>query len=144
KSHAIVGQALEILANLDHRGAVGADPLLGDGAGILLQIPDPLYRRWAENEGLTLPQPGDYAVAMCFLPQEDAAREFITAQFEKFIAKEGQHLIGWRDVPTTQDGLGKAVLESMPVIRQCFIGRGDNCADQDAFERKLIVIRKQT
>jgi glutamate synthase (NADPH/NADH) large chain len=144
KSHAIVSQALEILANLDHRGAVGADPLLGDGAGILLQIPDPLYRRWAEGEGLTLPPPGEYAVAMCFMPQHEQAREFITGQFEKFIAKEGQRLIGWRDVPTTKDGLGKAVLASMPMIRQCFVARGDNCADQDAFERKLIVIRKQT
>jgi glutamate synthase (NADPH/NADH) large chain len=144
KSHAIVSQALEILANLDHRGAVGADPLLGDGAGILTQIPDPLYRRWASEQGLQLPAPGDYAVAMCFLPQHDAAREFITGQFEKFIAKEGQRLIGWRDVPTTKDGLGKAVLASMPMIRQCFVARGANCADQDAFERKLIVIRKQT
>ncbi len=144
KSHAIVSQALEILANLDHRGAVGADPLLGDGAGILTQIPDPLYRRWAKEQGLELPPPGDYAVAMCFLPQHDAAREFIAGQFEKFIAKEGQRLIGWRDVPVTEDGLGKAVLASMPVIRQCFVARGANCADQDAFERKLIVIRKQT
>jgi len=143
-SHDIITQGLEILANLDHRGAVGADPLLGDGAGILIQIPDKLYRRWATSEGLTLPPAGDYAVAMCFMPQDAAARDFITAQFEKFIAKEGQHLIGWRDVPVTTAGLGKAVLESMPVIRQCFIGRGDNCADQDAFERKLIVIRKQT
>ncbi|KLI64611.1 glutamate synthase large subunit [Aurantiacibacter marinus] len=144
KSHAIVTQALEILANLDHRGAVGADPLLGDGAGILMQIPDKLYRKWAKTEGLTLPPPGDYAVAMCFLPQDDAARDFITGQFEKFVAKEGQTLIGWRDVPTTETGLGKAVLASMPMIRQCFIARGENCADQDAFERKLIVIRKQT
>jgi len=144
KSHAIVTQALEILANLDHRGAVGADPLLGDGAGILMQIPDPLYRRWAEAEGLDLPPPGEYAVAMCFMPQDDAARTFLTRQFEKFIAKEGQRLIGWRDVPVTRDGLGKAVLASMPVIRQCFIARGANCPDQDAFERKLIVIRKQT
>ena len=144
KSHAIVTQALEILHNLDHRGAVGADPLLGDGAGILLQIPDTLYRKWADSEGLTLPPPGDYAVAMCFLPQDDAAREYIAGQFEKFVAKEGQELIGWRDVPTTEDGLGKAVLDSMPMIRQCFIARGANCEDQDAFERKLIVIRKQT
>ncbi|WP_419865947.1 glutamate synthase large subunit [Aurantiacibacter rhizosphaerae] len=144
KSHGIITQGLEILANLDHRGAVGADPLLGDGAGILIQIPDKLYRRWADGEGLTLPPAGEYAVAMCFMPSQDDARDFITAQFEKFIAKEGQHLIGWRDVPTTQDGLGQAVLDSMPVIRQCFIARGDNCADQDAFERKLIVIRKQT
>ncbi|GGC29591.1 glutamate synthase [Novosphingobium marinum] len=144
KSHAIVSQALEILKNLDHRGAVGADPLMGDGAGILIQMPDTLFRKWADGEGLTLPQPGDYAVAMCFLPQDEAARDFVIATFEKFVAKEGQKLIGWRDVPTTLDGLGKAVIGSMPVIRQCFIARGESCADQDAFERKLLAIRKQT
>ncbi|OCC23874.1 glutamate synthase subunit alpha [Croceicoccus estronivorus] len=143
KSHAIVNQALEILANIDHRGAVGADPLLGDGAGILMQIPDPLYRKWAQGEGLALPPLGEYAVATCFLPQGEQARQFVVEQFEKYIAKEGQSLVGWRDVPTTLDGLGKAVLESMPVIRQAFIARGANCADQDAFERKLITIRKQ-
>ena len=144
KSHAIVTQALEILANLDHRGAVGADPLLGDGAGLLIQIPDAIFRRWADKAGHDLPQPGDYAVAMCFMPQSEAARTFVTEQFEKFVAKEGQRLVGWRDVPFTLDGLGKAVIDSMPVIRQCVIARGENCADQDAFERKLIVIRKQT
>jgi len=144
KSHAIISQALEILKNLDHRGAVGADPLLGDGAGILIQLPDGLFRAWADAEGLKLPQPGDYAVAMCFLPQDEQAREFVIGTFEKFIAKEGQKLIGWRDVPVETAGLGKAVLESMPVIRQCFVGRGESCADQDAFERKILAIRKQT
>ncbi len=144
KSHAIVGQALEILKNLDHRGAVGADPLLGDGAGILIQMPDSLYRNWATGAGLSLPAEGDYAVAMCFLPQDDASRQFVVEKFEKFIAKEGQQLIGWRDVPTTMAGLGKAVIAQMPVIRQCFIARGESCADQDAFERKLLSIRKQT
>ena len=144
KSHAIVTQALEILKNLDHRGAVGADPLLGDGAGILIQIPDRLFRGWAQAEGKTLPAPGDYAVAMCFLPQDEASRTFVCETFEKFIAKEGQTLIGWRDVPTTLDGLGKAVVASMPVVRQCIIARGENCADQDAFERKILAIRKQT
>ncbi|VWX53200.1 glutamate synthase large subunit [Novosphingobium sp. 9U] len=144
KSHAIVSQALEILKNLDHRGAVGADPLLGDGAGILIQTPDALFRKWAEGEGLKLPALGDYGVAMCFMPQDQASRDLITQIFEKFIAKEGQSLIGWRDVPTTMDGLGKAVIESMPVIRQCFVARGLNCSDQDAFERKLLAIRKQT
>ncbi|MEJ5976775.1 glutamate synthase large subunit [Novosphingobium sp. PS1R-30] len=143
KTHAIVSQALEILKNIDHRGAVGADPLLGDGAGILIQMPDLLFRKWADGEGLTLPAAGDYAVAMCFLPQDEAARNFAIEHFEQFIAKEGQTLIGWRDVPTTLDGLGKAVIASMPVIRQCFIGRGDNIADQDAFERKILAIRKQ-
>jgi glutamate synthase (NADPH) large chain len=144
KSHAIVSQALEILKNIDHRGAVGADPLLGDGAGILIQTPDKLFRKWAEGQGLTLPPLGDYGVAMCFMPQDAASRDLITQIFEKFIAKEGQSLIGWRDVPVTLDGLGKAVIESMPVIRQCFVARGSNCPDQDAFERKLLVIRKQT
>jgi glutamate synthase (NADPH/NADH) large chain len=144
KSHAIISQALEILKNIDHRGAVGADPLLGDGAGILIQTPDALFRKWADAEGLKLPQPGDYAVAMCFLPQDEAAREFVIGTLEKFIAKEGQRLIGWRDVPVTTAGLGKAVLESMPVIRQCFVARGENCPDQDAFERKILAIRKQT
>ena len=144
KSHSIVTQALEILNNIDHRGAVGADPLLGDGAGILLQIPDPLFREWADSAGKTLPPAGDYAVAMCFMPQDEASRAFVTEQLEKFIAKEGQKLVGWRDVPTTLDGLGKAVIDSMPVMRQCIVARGENCADQQAFERKLIVIRKQT
>ncbi|MBA4160706.1 MAG: glutamate synthase large subunit [Novosphingobium sp.] len=144
KSHGIVTQALEILKNLDHRGAVGADPLLGDGAGILIQIPDALYREWAGEVGLNLPTEGDYAVAMCFLPQDQAARDFVIGTFEKFIAKEGQRLIGWRDVPVNPEGLGKAVLAEMPVIRQCFVARGDNCADQDAFERKILTIRKQT
>ncbi len=144
RSHAIVTQALEILSNIDHRGAVGADPLLGDGAGILLQIPDPLLRAWAGDAGLTLPQPGEYAVAQCFMPQDRAARDFVTQQLEKFIVKEGQTVIGWRDVPTTLAGLGKAVVDSMPVMRQCIVGRGPDCADQDAFERKLVVIRKQT
>jgi glutamate synthase (NADPH/NADH) large chain len=144
QSHGIVSQALEILKNLDHRGAVGADPLLGDGAGILIQLPDALFRGWADREGLKLPPLGDYAVAMCFLPQDDAAREFVIGTFEKFIAKEGQRLIGWRDVPVTATGLGKTVLEQMPVIRQCFVARGDTCPDEAAFERKILAIRKQT
>src|SRR5476651_1796142 len=75
KSHAIIGQGLQLLINLDHRGAVGADPLVGDGAGILIQIPDPLFRAWAADTGVTLPDPGRYAVAMCFLPREAKARE---------------------------------------------------------------------
>ncbi|MBX7528085.1 glutamate synthase large subunit [Qipengyuania vesicularis] len=144
KSHAIIEQALTILANLDHRGAVGADPLLGDGAGILIQTPDPLIRKWAETEGHELPGEGDYAIAMCFLPQEDEARTFVEKQLERFSEKEGQRVVGWRDVPTTLDGLGDAVIASMPVIRQCVIARGQNCLDRDAFERKLVVIRKQT
>ncbi len=144
KSNSVVQRGLEILLALDHRGAVGADPLLGDGAGILIQIPDALLRDWAARTDVTLPAPGNYAVAMCFLPCDSAARDFAVTAFEKFIAKEGQTLIGWRDVPTDTTGLGQAVLDEMPVVRQAIIGRGEDCPDQDAFERKLLVIRKQT
>ena len=144
KSRRIVQQGLEILLKLDHRGAVGADPLLGDGAGILIQIPDALYRAWAESESRALPRQGDYAVAMCFLPRDEAARNYAINHFEKLVAKEGQNFIGWRDVPIDTNGLGAAVLAEMPVIRQAFIGRGANIADQDAFERKMLAIRKQT
>ncbi|MEP7349781.1 MAG: glutamate synthase large subunit [Sphingorhabdus sp.] len=143
KTHSTVTRGLEILVNLDHRGAVGADPLLGDGAGLLLQIPDALLRDWAGTQGLTLPPVGDYAVAMCFLPRDEAARKFAVSHFEGFIAKEGQSLIGWRDVPTDIAGLGATVIEQMPVIRQAIIGRGDSTIDQDAFERKMLAIRKQ-
>ncbi len=144
RSHTIVEQSLEILAKLDHRGAVGADPLLGDGAGLLMQIPDALIQRWAAEHGHELPEMGNYAVAMCFMPQDDAARAFVAERFAAFAEKEGQRFIGWRDVPTTREGLGDAVIASMPVIQQAIIARGENCADQDAFERKLLAIRKQT
>ena len=143
KTHVTVKRGLEILLNLDHRGAVGADPLLGDGAGILIQIPDALLRHWAGERKLTLPPAGDYAVAMCFLPQDEAARDFAVAHFESFVVKEGQTLIGWRDVPVDPTGLGVAVIEQMPVIRQAIIGRGPTTPNQDAFERKLLALRKQ-
>ena len=144
KSHEVIACGLEILVNLNHRGAVGADPLVGDGAGALIQIPDALYRDWATKARLELPAPGFYGVAMCFLPQDEQARELAIGQFEHFIRVEGQQLIGWREVPTDTTGLGKAVLADMPVIRQAFVGRGTGCKDQQAFERKLLVIRKQT
>ncbi len=143
KSHDIIHRGLQILVNLDHRGAVGADPLVGDGAGCLIQMPDALLRDWAGKKGLTLPPPGHYAVAMCFLPQDEKSRDFAVAHFEHFIKVEGQTVIGWRDVPVDPTGLGKRVIETMPVIRQAIVGRNPNLAGQDAFERKLLSIRKQ-
>lgn len=143
KTHETIEAGLKILVNLDHRGAVGADPLVGDGAGILIQIPDALYRAWAQGAGVNLPPAGEYAVAMCFLPQDEEARSAAVQQFEHFLSVEKQPLIGWRDVPVDLNGLGEAVLASMPVIRQCFIGRGPGIADQDAHERKLLAVRKQ-
>jgi glutamate synthase (NADPH) large chain len=144
KSHDIVEQGLEVLVNLNHRGAVGADPLVGDGAGILLQIPDALFRDWAANTGVTLPEPGHYAVAMCFLPQDEAARAIAVVQFEKFLHIEGQVLLGWRDVPVDVSMLGDTVKASMPLVRQAVIGWGPNIRDEAAFERKLLAVRKQT
>ncbi len=144
KSNDIVAQGLQILLNLDHRGAVGADPLLGDGAGILIQIPDKLFRDWAKGAKVALPQPGDYAVAMCFLPQDQAARDFAMNQFANYLTKSKQVLLGWRDVPTNLKGIGKAVIAAMPVIKQAVIAKGSPAMDQDAFERKLLAIRKET
>ncbi|MDP3593379.1 glutamate synthase central domain-containing protein, partial [Phenylobacterium sp.] len=144
KSHEVVASGLEILINLDHRGAVGADPLVGDGAGILIQIPDALLRDWAGKEGVDLPPAGEYAVAMCFMPRDDRAREVAVSQFEHFLKVEHQPLIGWRDVPVNTAGLGEAVMAEMPVIRQAIVGRGLNVKDQDAHERKLLAVRKQT
>ncbi len=143
-SHAIIAQGLQILAHLDHRGGVGADPSLGDGAGCLIQIPDALFRAWAEAERLSLPPPGDYAVAMCFLPQDEASREAAVRRLEHFVRIERQLLVGWRDVPIDVNGIGEAVRASMPVIRQAVIARGPGVKDRDAFERKLLAIRKQT
>ncbi len=144
KSQEVVACGLEILVNLDHRGAVGADPLVGDGAGCLIQIPDALMRHWAAGAGVDLPAPGDYAIAMCFLPTDADTRDLAIGQFEHFIRVEGQRLIGWRDVPIDTTGLGRAVLEQMPVIRQAIVARGSGTPDQDAFERKVLTIRKQT
>jgi glutamate synthase (NADPH/NADH) large chain len=143
KSHEIIRRGLEILVNLDHRGAVGADPLVGDGAGCLIQMPDALFRHWAGEHGITLPEPGSYAVAMCFLPRDEAARAFAVGLVQHYVAAEGQTLLGWRDVPTDTTGLGARVIETMPVIRQAIVARNPRLADQDAFERKILTIRKQ-
>jgi glutamate synthase (NADPH/NADH) large chain len=143
KSHEIVRQGLKILENLTHRGAVGADPLAGDGAGILMQIPDAFLREECAAPGITLPAAGDYGVGAIFLPQQDATREHCVSLLEATIAEEGQTLLGWRDVPTDNSRLGEGVKAVEPVVRQLLIGRGDNCADTDAFERKLFVIRKR-
>ena len=139
KSHNIVKQGLQILKNLTHRGAVGADPKAGDGAGILLQMPHNFLDAVTPFD---LPQCGHYAVAVLFLPRNETTRTFCEQTIEKVIAAEGQTLLGWRDVPVDPSGLGYSVKPTEPVMRQVFIAQGDNCADQDAFERKLFVSRK--
>jgi len=143
KSHVIVTQGLKILENLDHRGAVGADKLMGDGAGILIQLPDALYREEMARQGVELPPPGEYGVGMIFLPKEHASRLACEQEMERAIKAEGQVLLGWRDVPVDRDmPMSPAVRQKEPILRQVFIGRGADVIVQDALERKLYVIRK--
>ncbi|ABM58141.1 glutamate synthase-related protein [Verminephrobacter eiseniae] len=143
KRHDIVTQALKILENMDHRGAVGADPLMGDGTGILLQIPDALYREEMARQGVALPAAGEYGVGMIFLPKEHASRLACEQAMERAIKAEGQVLLGWRDVPVDREmTMSPAVRKKEPILRQVFIGRGNDVIVQDALERKLYVIRK--
>ncbi|MBN9473729.1 MAG: glutamate synthase subunit alpha [Bordetella sp. SCN 67-23] len=143
KSHSIIQQGLKILENIDHRGAVGADALMGDGAGILIQIPDALYREEMAAQGVVLPAPGEYGVAMVFLPQEMGSRLACEAELERAVRAEGQVVLGWRDVPIDKDmPMSPNVKVMEPVIRQLFIGRGGDVMVPDALERKLYVIRK--
>jgi len=143
KSHAIIEQGLKILENLDHRGAVGADKLMGDGAGILIQLPDALYREELAKQGVDLPPPGEYGVGMVFLPKEHASRLACEQALERAVKAECQVLLGWRDVPVNRDmPMSPTVRAKEPILRQIFIGRGNDVIVQDALERKLYVIRK--
>ncbi len=143
KAHSIVTQGLKILENLDHRGAVGADKLMGDGAGILIQIPDEYYRAEMAAQGVVLPPPGEYGVGMIFLPKEQASRVACIQEMERAVKVEGQVLLGWRDVPVdAQMPMSPTVRSKEPVIKQIFVGRGPDVIVPDALERKLYVIRK--
>ena len=145
KSHKIVAKGLEILVNLTHRGAVGADPLQGDGAGILIQIPDQLYRDDLQAQGITLPPAGEYGVGMVFLPQETASRHACQEEIERAVLAEGQVILGWRDVPVDHSlPMSVAVREKEPVIRQIFVGPSKDILVTDALERKLYLIRKRS
>ena len=143
RSHGIVRDGLAILENLDHRGAVGADALMGDGAGILIQIPDGLYREDMSARGVRLPPPGEYGVGMVFLPREAGSRVACEQEIERAVRSCGQRVLGWRDVPVDAGmPMSPAVRAREPVIRQVFIGRGAQVVVTDALERRLYVIRK--
>jgi glutamate synthase (NADPH/NADH) large chain len=144
KSRQIVEQGLTVLANLTHRGAVGADPLAGDGAGMLLQIPDLFFREEMATRGIDLPEPGWYGVGLIFLPQDPSDRISCEEAIEEAVRREGQYVLGWRDVPVDSSCLGESVKPIEPVIRQIFVGRSDSIATTDDFDRKLFVIRKQS
>ncbi|WP_181706802.1 glutamate synthase large subunit [Chthonobacter rhizosphaerae] len=144
KSHSIVANGLQILENLTHRGAVGADPLMGDGAGMLVQIPHDFLKDEARALGFDLPAPGAYAVGHLFMPRDPAFRAWCEQVVAEVVADEGQVLLGWRDVPVDNSSLSKApeIAATEPVHRQVFIGAGASAADQTEFERRLFILRK--
>src|SRR4029077_15659521 len=132
-----------ILLNLEHRGAVGADPRAGDGAGILTQIPHKFFVRKCAELDITLPNPGEYAIGVLFMPRDPEWRGFIRATFEQIIARDGMELLGWRtDMPTDTSTLGESVKPPEPVHMQVFIGRGKKIKTEEEFERKLYILRK--
>jgi glutamate synthase (NADPH) large chain len=143
KSHEIVRQAVEVLLNLEHRGACGCEKNTGDGAGLLLQLPHSFLKRECAALGIELPAPGHYAVGMLFLPRDAESRAQCEQLFEEVAREEGQHVLGWRTVPTDDSTIGPTAKASEPVIRQVFVGRGAQTTDTLAFERKLYVIRKR-
>src|SRR2546430_10387332 len=142
KSHQIVADALNILCNLEHRGAVGADPRAGDGAGILVQIPHAFFARKAAALGFKLPAPGQYAIGALFMPKETAWRKVIQSIIAEQIKEEGLVLLGWRDVPSDNASLGVTVKPTEPYHMQVFIGRNGTAKTEDEFERRLYILRK--
>ena len=143
KSHELVRQGLEVLLNLDHRGACGCEANTGDGAGILMQIPHRFFGRVAAESGFDLPEPGQYGVAMVFLPRDNKHRRYCERAFERIVREEGQKVLGWRTVPTDNSMIGATAKATEPVVRQCFIGRSRRIADDQSFERALFLIRKR-
>src|SRR6185436_3795639 len=143
KSHEIVKHALTILVNLNHRGACGCEVNTGDGAGILMQTPHGFLKEACAEANVPLPSAGDYGVGLIYMPQDPAERAECEKIFEQIIEAEGQRLLGWRTVPTSNSDLGATAKASEPAMRQVFIGRGPKMGDALAFERKLYVIRKQ-
>jgi glutamate synthase domain-containing protein 2/glutamate synthase domain-containing protein 1/glutamate synthase domain-containing protein 3 len=143
KSNAIVRQGLTILLNLTHRGARGAEPTTGDGAGILIQMPHAFLNKVSAEAGIRLPAPGEYGVGMVYLSPDAADRRNCEQHFEKIAAEEGQPVLGWRTVPTNDSSLGKTARSAEPVVRQVFVARDPDLSDDMAFERKLYVIRRR-
>src|ERR1700686_4370922 len=142
KSHKTVEDALTILVNLEHRGAVGADPRAGDGAGILVQTPHKFFAKKAAALGFKLPAPGHYAVGALFMPHDPAWRQEIMDTYAGIAAQEGMTILGWRDVPTDNSTLGESVKPTEPVNKQVFLARNPKVTSEDEFERRLYILRK--
>jgi glutamate synthase domain-containing protein 2/glutamate synthase domain-containing protein 1/glutamate synthase domain-containing protein 3 len=142
KSHDIIQKGLQILLNLTHRGACGCDPETGDGAGVLIQIPHDFFTRVCRGLGFTLPDPGQYGIAMCFLPVEPQQRLICEGIIERVVRAEGLSVLGWRDTPVNVDAIGRHARATQPYIEQLFI-RTASGITQDEFERRLYVVRRR-
>ena len=142
RSHALVHQGIEVLVRLEHRGACGCDPESGDGAGILIQLPDRFLRKVAARGGIELPEPGSFASGMVFSSPDATQRAQQKAALDRLVAEEGQQVLGWREVPTDPDAIGWLARREMPQIEQIFVGAASGLTG-DAFERKLYVIRRR-
>ncbi|NEW07019.1 glutamate synthase large subunit [Paenibacillus sp. SYP-B3998] len=142
KSHEIVKQALRVLCNLDHRGGQGCEQNTGDGAGILMQVPDTYFQAACSQENIKLPAAGNYGVGMVYLPQDLEARQACESMIERIVSQEGQQFLGWRTVPTDNSSLGDSAKSAEPFVRQVFIGQSANVTSNLDFERRLYVIRK--
>src|SRR5580658_11203567 len=142
KSHEIITKGIQVLLNLTHRGACGCDPETGDGAGILLQIPHQFFVRECSKLGIELPLPGAYGVGMTFLPVEKHERLQCEGILERIVREEGLAVLGWRDTPCFASSIGRVARGSQPYIQQIFVGCGP-FTDEDAFERKLYLVRKR-
>ncbi|WAJ30537.1 glutamate synthase large subunit [Antarcticirhabdus aurantiaca] len=144
KSHSIIEKGLQILENLTHRGAVGADPLMGDGAGMLVQIPHAFFQAELAGQGVELPEAGQYGVGHVFMPRDEERRLHFKAIFEQAAAEEGCPVLGWREVPVVNDSLSKApaIAATEPAHRQVFVGRPASVTSDEDFERKLYILRK--
>ena len=143
QSHSILQHGLQILTNLDHRGASGAEVNTGDGAGVLLQMPHKFFAESARKARLTLPAAGEYGAGLIFLPRNPAVRRKIEQKFEQIVQSEGQVFLGWRTVPVDNSSLGDTAKACEPFMRQAFVGRHPDLKDNLIFERKLYLIRKR-
>jgi glutamate synthase (ferredoxin) len=143
KSHTIIEQALQMLLNLDHRGACGCEANTGDGAGILLQTPHAFFKEVTRSAGFSLPSAAEYGVGMVYMPHDPAQRAECETIFAGIVGEEGQRILGWRTIPTSNDSLGATAKASEPFMRQVFVGRNAALTDDLAFERKLYIIRKR-
>ena len=143
RSHRILEQAIQVLKNLDHRGACGSEVNTGDGSGVLIQMPHAFNEEVCRKARIPLPPPGQYGSGIVFLPRNPTLRRAVEQKFEQVVQSEGQHVIGWRTVPTVNGMLGETARSCEPFMRQVFIGRDPSIADDLGFERKLNVISKR-